>query len=249
MPHHNKGMDIHMTPTRTVVLLAFAALLAAPMAHAASIKGEVKFEGEKRRQRPIRMDADRTCVEAHEDRVFDERYTHAENGNLVNVLVYVAKGAEKSETPPAEVHVIDQKGCMYIPHVSACVVGQKVDILNGDKAMHNVNCKPKKNSAFNSMMAPGTKMEKTFAKEEMEIPFKCDVHPWMGSYLHVMENPYFAVSDKDGKFEIKGLPAGEYELRFWYESSRYEPIKDKIKVTVTADEAKTVDVTYQPKSK
>lgn len=238
-----------MTITRTIVLLALAAIFIAPAAHAASIKGEVKFEGDHRRQRPIRMDADRTCVAAHKERVFDERYTHAENGNLVNVLIYVAKGAEKSTTAPTEAHVIDQKGCMYEPHVSACVVGQKVNILNGDKAMHNVNCKPKKNSAFNSMMAPGTKMEKIFDKDEMDIPFKCDVHPWMGSYLHVMENPYFAVSDKDGKFEIKDLPAGEYELEFWYETSRYVPKVKKIKVTVTADETKTVDVTYEPKKK
>lgn len=234
------------TPRIFFFMFTAVALTFGGFAEAASIKGEIKFDGEPRRRRPVRMDADRACVAAHDERVFDERYTHAESGNLVNVLVYVAKGADEGEAP-SEAHVIDQHGCMYTPHVSAVVKGQKVDILNSDKTMHNVNCKPKKNDAFNRMMAPGTKLEQTFDKEEMDIPFKCDVHPWMSAYLHVLENPYFAVSDKEGKFEIKGLPAGEYELRVWYESSRYEPAEEKIKVTVGADETREVNFTYGPK--
>jgi len=215
-------------------------------ADAATISGEIKFEGKARRRKPIEMVADPKCAEQHKDVVLEDRYAHAENGNLINVFVYISKGVKDAPKPEGKV-IIDQKGCAYLPHVAGVMIGQTVEIANSDPTMHNVNCKPETNSAFNKSMPGGTTLDVVFEKEEMKVPLKCDVHPWMGGYIYVLDHPFYSVSDKDGKFEIKGLPAGDYEVSVQYETSRYVPEAETIKVTVTAEETKTVDFKYSPK--
>jgi galactose mutarotase-like enzyme len=78
--------------------------------------------------------------------------------------------------------------------------------------------KNKNNTAFNEAM-PGArkKITKKFDDEEVMVRMKCDVHPWMGAYIGVMNHPYFAVTDENGNFTIKNLPAGEYTLKAWHE--------------------------------
>jgi len=178
--------------------------------------------------------------------VLEERYVHAENGNLVDVFVYISKGVKDAPKPEGKV-VIDQKGCQYTPHITGVVVGQPLEILNSDPTLHNVNCKAEENKGFNQGMAAGTKLEKVFEKPELKVQLKCDVHPWMGGMIHVMAHPFFSVSNKDGKYEIKGLPAGDYEVTVLYEMSRYEAAASTIPVTVGAEETKTVDFTFAPK--
>ena len=167
------------------------------------------------------------------------------------MLIYVDKNSAKGKQfdKPAEPVVLDQKGCIYTPHVLATVAGQPLEIKNSDNTLHNVNCKAKKNDGFNQGMAPGTKLTKTFENYERDIRLKCDVHPWMGARLHVLDHPFFAVSDKDGKFEIKNLPAGKYKLRFWYESSSYKPTESTMDVEVGEDETKEITVKYERKKK
>jgi len=86
---------------------------------------------------------------------------------------------------------------------------------------------------------------KTFAREENDPPIavKCNVHPWMRSYIAVSNNPYFAVTGDDGSFTIKGLPPGSYTLTAWHE--KYG--KKDMPVTVAAKDSKTVDFSYDGK--
>ena len=60
-------------------------------------------------------------------------------------------------------------------------------------------------------------MTHTFTAKEVMVPFKCDVHGWMNAYVGVLDHPYFAVTDKDGKFELKALPPGTYTIEAWHE--------------------------------
>jgi len=112
---------------------------------------------------------------------------------------------------------------------------------NSDGILHNVHGLPSENREFNIGMPPTLKeKEQTFNKPEMAFPVKCDVHPWMKAYIAVMTHPYFAVTDRDGKFTIEGLPAGTYEIEAWHEKLGTQTAE----VTVDGDGA-TADFTFK----
>ena len=99
------------------------------------------------------------------------------------------------------------------------VVGQPLKVVNGDPTLHNVHALAKTNTEFNQAQPfQNMELDKVFDKPEMAISIKCDVHPWMQSYLSVLPHPYFAVTGEDGSFTIEGVPAGTYELEAWHES-------------------------------
>ena len=73
------------------------------------------------------------------------------------------------------------------------------------------------------------------------VPFKCDVHGWMNAYVGVVEHPYFAVTDKDGKFSLKGLPPGTYTIEAWHEKLGTQTAK----VTLGAKETKDANFSFK----
>jgi hypothetical protein len=216
-----------------------------------SIKGVIKFDGNQAKRRPVIMSADKYCVSQHDTPVTEERFVFGENDTLQNVLIYVSGGLEgKSSPQPQEVVVIDQVGCMYSPHVSAVMAGQKLQIHNSDNTLHNLNCQPKNNPKFNvGQPVKDMKHDVTFAKPEIGIPLKCDVHPWMNAYVNVIDSPFYAVTGEKGTFEIKGLEPGEYTITTWHEFNVFKPDQESVKVTVKAGEASEVTVTYAPPAK
>ena len=178
-----------------------------------SISGKVTFAGTAPAPEKIKTTADPKCHEMHKDGL--ERQTvELKDGGLANTLVYV-------KNPPAgagagqhmEEVVLDQEGCMYKPSMLAVRVGEPIKIRNSDDTLHNIHPRPTKNAEFNiGQPRKGMETVKTFDKEEILIPVGCDVHPWMRSYIAVLSHPFFAVTKEDGSFEIKGLPAGDYEV-------------------------------------
>jgi hypothetical protein len=138
---------------------------------------------------------------------------------------------------------MDQVGCQYVPHVIGLMVGQPLKVLNSDGVLHNVHALPKINKPFNMAMPP-TRKEATesFAKEEGMFVVKCDVHPWMQSYVGVFSHPFFAVTGTDGKYTIKDLPAGTYEIEAWHERLGTQ----KTKVTVGASDTQTAGFKFSP---
>jgi len=216
-----------------------------------TIKGVVKFDGRKANRKPIRMSADAYCNKAHKGKLAkNERYVFGDNDSLVNVFVWVSKGLKGKSFAVDGKASINQSGCVYSPHVSGVVVKQDFEILNNDNTLHNVKMNSANNGSFNEgMPVKGMVLNKRFTKPEIGIPFKCDVHPWMGAYLHVVAHPFFAVSGPDGSFEIRGLPAGDYELSVWHEFKKFAPEKAKLNVTVGDGETKQVTITYGPKKK
>ena len=183
---------------------------------AGDLIGTVTYDGKAPKKKMLRMDSDPVCGAAHKDAVYTESFIVDENGNFANVFVYLKNA--KSDSAPSEAAVIDQNGCMYSPHVLGVQAGQELKILNSDQTMHNIHGLPKVNKQFNFGM-PKTVKEKTvtFKKPEDVFVVKCDVHPWMKSYVQVFDHPYFAVTGLDGKFTISGIPDGEYEVVAWQE--------------------------------
>ena len=102
------------------------------------------------------------------------------------------------------------------------MAGQPLRLLNSDGVMHNVNVKSRTNKGFNRVMPAARKRMtvpgRVFPHVEVMIPLRCDVHPWMSSYLGVLDHPFFAVSTETGTYEISNVPPGSYELTVWHES-------------------------------
>ena len=228
---------------RVGALAILAACVAMPSVASAESKvsGKVSFEGTPPKRRKIRMDADPVCAASHDDAVLGEEVVVGDDGGLQNVFVYVPD-VKGDFPPPSDPAVIDQKGCHYEPHVVGVQVGQPVQILNSDKTLHNVHGMPKVNPGFNFAMPKFVKKkDHQFDSVETMVAVKCDVHPWMSSYIGVVSNPFFAVTGPDGTFEIDGLPPGDYTIQAWQEKLGTQ----EAKVSVAADGTSTVDFTFK----
>jgi plastocyanin len=205
----------------------------------ATIDGTVSFDGTAPKGAKIDMSQDPACKGPNES-----ENVVVDNGKLANVFVYVKDGlgSRTFDTPTTPV-VLEQKGCRYHPHVLGVMAGQTVDIKNDDQTTHNIHPTPKDNREWNESQPPSSPdIQKTFAREEIMLPVKCNQHPWMKMYISVVKNPFYAVTDKDGKYEIKGLPPGDYTLAFVQEKLGEQDQK----VTVAAKETKTVDQSFKP---
>jgi plastocyanin len=190
----------------------------------------------------IKMDADPICQGSHPEPAYSEKVV-ADGGGLANVFVYVKSGLTGSYSPPSESKLLDQQGCMYSPHVSGIQVGQKLVIRNSDNTLHNVHAMPEKNDEFNQGQPfINMELEKSFDKAEVMVPFKCDVHPWMASYMGVMDHPFFTVSGGDGSFSIDGLPAGDYEVEAWHEEFGVQTLD----ISVAADGSAEANFDFSP---
>ena len=104
---------------------------------AGDLTGTVTYDGKAPKKKTLRMDSDPVCGAAHQDAVYTESFIVDENGNLANVIVYLKSAS--SDSAPSEAAVIDQKGCMYTPHVFGMQAGQELKILNSDATMHNIH--------------------------------------------------------------------------------------------------------------
>ncbi|HJQ32290.1 MAG TPA: carboxypeptidase regulatory-like domain-containing protein [Pyrinomonadaceae bacterium] len=194
-----------------------------PSGQEGSISGTINFSGAAPAPKPISMDADPVCASASPD-------AHAEdlvvNGDkLQNVLVYIKDGQMGGKSisgfkfdPPAQAATLDQHGCHYVPHVQAVEINQTLNIINSDQTSHNINFDSKLNEKFNQGQGPGAApIVKQLKRPETVVPVKCNQHPWMRAYVAVLSHPFFAITDKDGHFEIKGVPPGTYTVVAWHE--------------------------------
>lgn len=213
-------------------------------ATAGEVTGTVVLDGSAPKNEVIRMNADPVCLREAKGAQAQETYIVGADGkSLANVFVYVKDGLGNyvfdTPTEPAK---IDQKECRYHPHVFGVRVGQPVEILNSDPTLHNIHAQPKTNAEFNNgQPIQGMKMTHTFTSKEVMVPFKCDVHGWMNAYVGVLDHPYFAVTDTEGKFNLKSLPPGTYTIEAWHEKLGTTTQS----VTIGAKETKDVAFTFK----
>jgi plastocyanin len=186
---------------------------------AGSIQVEVTYGGPPPTPAFINMSSTAGCSTLHPDPVPDPTLLVHE-GRLANAVVYIKSGfGNRAFASPSEPVVIDQKGCMYDPHVVALMVGQPLQFRNSDSEAHNVHGRPKVVDGWNFLMSrPNSTRDVTFDRPEVGILVSCDVHPWMRSYVSVFDNPYFAVTPKSGSALLKPVPPGNYVVAAWHET-------------------------------
>ena len=212
----------------------------AAAAGSASIRGTITFTGAAPAAEKVKMDADPVCQQQHASPVMTEDVV-ATDGKLKNVLVYVKEGAAGPFPEATAPVTLNQTGCWYTPHVFGIQVNQPLEIVNSDATLHNINAKPVNNTPFNvAQPVKGMKTTKKFAKPELGVKFKCNVHPWMHAYAGVFEHPYFGVSGDDGSFAITGLPAGTYVIEAWHEQYGTKTQT----VTVADGESKSIELAF-----
>jgi hypothetical protein len=215
-------------------------------AKAGTITGIINYKGPVPRK-PIKSMAGNAFCNAQWAGKFpvSQMVVASKNGlTLGNVLVYVSNGlAGRKFAVPKTPVILDQKKCLYKPHAVALMARQPIHILNSDQTLHNVFTFPKNNAGFNIASVFGQKLVKQF-KPEIGLRVQCSVHPWMYANIHVLDHPFFAITNPDGKFTLTGLPPGNYEVTVWHEYYKIKPATPTIKVTIKAGQSQKIQYLY-----
>lgn len=203
---------------RTFFTALLCSLVVGTAAFAGSISGTITYDGRVPPPKRLKMDADPDCASKHSGPVMSERLVLGDGNTVGNIFVSIKNPPTGNHSAPSEPAVIDQNGCIYHPHVIGVMVGQPLKFKNSDGILHNVHGLPKENREFNIGMPPSLKeKDQVFNKPEPLFPVKCDVHPWMNSFVAVMTHPYFSVTAEDGNYKIDNVPDGTYEVEAWHE--------------------------------
>jgi plastocyanin len=238
----------------TAAVLAAGIFGAGTVASAADIIGTITLKGTPPPETDLTpyMSANPDCAAMYKGKKMPTTlfYVVGPGGQFADVVVSLkdASGqdiAGKSTGPSAPPALLDQKGCVYTPQILAIQTGQKLLIRNSDNCIHNVDFTPTVpgNEAHNDVqMAGAADLTYTFPKPEMFIMFKCDVHPWMRAWVSVFDNPYFDVSNKDGKFIIKNVPPGKYTV-----VADHRKLGTQSQVVEVGDKDVTVNFTFTVK--
>ena len=223
-----------------------ALYLAAPLAFAGgTVKGKVNFDGDPPKQAdlsdaikkyqsaPGKQDECTGAPHMSEDLIVDSGTKGIQN---VFVSIDKVQGGKKLEVPATPI-VHNQKTCRMDPHILVIPKGAKLEFKNDDGFMHNTHSNSTKNPVFNEGIPAGKSITKEF-KDTEKVKLTCDVHTWMKGWIVVTDTAYYAISAKDGSFEIGDLPPGEYTVKFWHETlgmTKAEKIKVEDGKTATAD--------------
>jgi hypothetical protein len=226
-------------------------------ATAADVTGTITLSGTP--PEPVefkQLEADPVCGKMHPGKVFTQFYVVGANKELADTIVMLKgdnlKPAQASGAAPV---VLDQKGCLYVPQIVAIQTGQQLVVKNSDPAsipMHNVHINPTagaNSTDFSTkisqpQMAGGPDLTYNFTAPENFMKFQCDVHPWMFAWVTIVDNPYFAVSGKDGKFTIKNVPPGKYKIVALHRKAAPTGMEKEIEVK---DGVATADFTLEAK--
>jgi|GEM_PF-66273 len=222
-----------------------------PTGNEGSISGTVSYVGRPPELSRIDTSADPICT-AKAPNLTTEDWMISVDGRLKNTFVYVKDGTFLDgrkiddylwEVPPTPMF-LDQQGCRYNPHVSGARAGQTIVISNNDPTVHNVHFTPKLNPEWNMSQTKGAQnLSHKLSSSEVMVPVKCNQHPWMKAYIGVLRHPFFAVTDYNGAFAIKGLPPGTYTIVAWHEGGSTGTEKT-MTVTVPSKGAATADFSF-----
>lgn len=202
-----------------------AAKLVALQAKTATLK--LKFVLDGKAPTPAKIDGSKDAFCAKQE-LYSETLVVDKDGGIRDMLLYVdGKKTELSDVPAADLKasiVLDNKNCVFIPHVLVVRPSQVVTVKNSDDTGHNANFNFFNNEPVNFLIPAQSSKDLTTIKtdEPAPIPVECNIHPWMKAHLLVVDHPYHAISDASGAIEITGLPVGKVTFKVWHEESKID---------------------------
>ncbi len=215
--------------TLILALALLAGPAASPQETETVVSGTVRLGGKLPKPPRPAPAGNPDCDALHAQGVPKEELVFDAEGRVRWVFVHVRKGLEGRTFPvPPEAVILDQKACVYVPHVLGIMAGQELRIRSSDNFLHNVRGVGVLNPGFNFAMPGKGEVPKTFKTPEVMFRVQCQIHPWMGAWVGVLSHPYYSVTDASGRFEIRGLPPGKYEIEAWHE--KYRPVVQVVEV-------------------
>ena len=193
------------------------------------IDGRVTVTG----PRPARPAEDRTLEPAcGKGAAQDDPLLISRSGGVQNAVVRILGvdqvspvNATSQPLPPV---IVGQKGCSYVPRVQAAQRGQPLVVENKDPLLHNLHAFERRKGLFNVAQPPrAPPVRRELSGIEM-LRLKCDIHPWMLGWIVFNDNPYFGVTDAEGRFSIRGVPPGNYALSVWHELLGLRQVEVKV---------------------
>lgn len=194
-----------------------------------NLSGRFVYDGDPPRREVLELNKDIAYCSKFQPRD-EELIVNPVTRGVKNVVLWLEP---KSADAPLPVHPsyektadakirLDNAECRFDPHICVLRTTQTLVIGNKDKINHNAAVFFFKNDPFNENIPTGETVEKTLPEPE-RLPAKvtCPIHAWMQGYIILKDHPYVAVTDENGEFELKNLPAGEWTLRVWHEKPGY----------------------------
>lgn len=183
------------------------------LAKGTTLGGKAHWDGNVPKRAPINMGADPFCKNAGEG-MKSERFVVSASGGLRDVFVHVTKGLEAWTFDYAtEPVTIDQDNCVYVPHVIGVRAYQPIIFKNSDATAHNVNTRDSGQGFNKTTSSKGSEFRWQFRKPQLDLRARCDIHPWMNAWIHVVTHPYFATTDDEGNWTFpRALPPGKYTI-------------------------------------
>jgi hypothetical protein len=241
------------------LVTALAASAGADEKQWVTIKGQVVFPADKKipQRKPLAVNAQACLAKGP---ILDESViVNPKNNGVKNVVVYLRpdNNNPKAAFAQGQIHpgdakrkpvdlVIDQPCCMFIDRVTCARVGDTIVVKNPVAIAHNFFWNSDNNGAYNvNVPVNGQwKMPKVLVKESPPIQYKCTIHGWMTGYVRIFDHPYYAVTDADGKFEIKNAPAGKYRIVYWHENGVRGGAKGRFgdQIEITAGKGGTMEM-------
>ena len=164
------------------------------------------------------------------------------DGGVKNAVIWFP-GVPAPKDVKAPKQKLDQQSCVFVPHVMIAPLGSAMDVVNSDKALHNVRAQAGETKLMNyAMPIPGHVVPTRLNKEGI-FKVSCDVHPWMRSWILVLPTSAYAITDESGAYKIEGVPAGKHKVKIWHERLGERDAE----VEIAADRTATHDVQYTPR--
>ncbi|MBI4550104.1 MAG: hypothetical protein HY714_04185 [Candidatus Omnitrophica bacterium] len=198
------------------LLLLIFFLLSPDPAAAYNLKGRVRVLPPLPAPEPVAVNADQagecgSVITAPALRISAE-------GFVQDAVVYLEEDFPPPSEPPAVPAVLDQKNCVFSPHVVLVLPGSAVEIRNSDGFLHNVRAFDSKAvMLFNEAMPRQNQILKKIFSEPGRFTVRCGIHRWMYAIVVVPKHRYYAVTDGGGRFALKDVPAGNFTLAVWHE--------------------------------